>query len=110
MKIKLAAFPFQKYGMLEGTVAQVSADATESPNPNTRSGGLAGRDRAAGPLAFRTLIDLKHQQLESDGHRYALAPGMQVMAEIHLGDAHGARVSAVARAEGVSRSGTGALS
>jgi len=84
-KIKLAAFQFQKYGMLDGTVAQVSADATEAPNPNTRSGGLAGRDRAAGPLAFRTLIDLRHQELESDGHRYPLAPGMQVMAEIHLG-------------------------
>jgi HlyD family secretion protein len=24
--------------------------------------------------------------LESDGHRYPLAPGMQVMAEIHLGE------------------------
>jgi len=85
-KIKLAAFTFQKYGMLEGAVAQVSADATESPNPNTRSGGLAGRDRPAGALAFRTLIDLERQHLESDGHRYALAPGMQVIAEIHLGE------------------------
>jgi hemolysin D len=28
-KIKLVAFQFQKYGMLEGSVAQVSADATE---------------------------------------------------------------------------------
>jgi hemolysin D len=85
-KIKLAAFTFQKYGMAEGTVAQVSADATEAPNPNTRSGGLAGRDRPAGALAFRTLVDLKDQHLESDGHRYALAPGMQVVAEIHLGE------------------------
>jgi HlyD family secretion protein len=84
-KIKLAAFQFQKYGMLEGEVAQVSADATEAPSPNTRSGGLAGRDRPAAPLAFRTLIDLKDQHLASDGHRYSLAPGMQVMAEIHLG-------------------------
>ena len=86
VKIKLAAFQFQKYGMVEGRVAQVSADATEAPNPNTRSGGLAGRDRPAGALAFRTLIDLKHQHLESDGHRYSVAPGMQVMAEIHLGE------------------------
>jgi hemolysin D len=85
-KIKLAAFQFQKYGMLEGSVAQVSADATESPNPNTRSGGLAGRERPAGPLAFRTLVDLAHEHLESDGNRYALAPGMQVVAEIRLGD------------------------
>jgi HlyD family secretion protein len=86
VKIKLAAFQFQKYGMVEGKVAQISADATEAPNPNTRSGGLAGRDRPAGALAFRTLVDLKQQHLESDGRRYAVAPGMQVMAEIHLGE------------------------
>ena len=85
-KIKLASFQFQKYGMVQGTVAQVSADSTEAPNPNTRSGSLAGRDRPVGALAFRTLVDLEQQQLESDGHRYALAPGMQVLAEIHLGD------------------------
>lgn len=46
--------------------------------------GLAGA-RPAGPLAFRTLVDLRSQHLESDGQRYLLAPGMQVMAEIHLG-------------------------
>ena len=85
-KIKLASFQFQKYGMLQGSVAQVSADSTEAPNPNTRSGSLAGRDRPVGALAFRTLVDLEQQQLESDGQRYALAPGMQVLAEIHLGD------------------------
>jgi hemolysin D len=85
-KIKLASFQFQKYGMLQGTVAQVSADSTEAPNPNTRSGSLAGRDRPVGALAFRTLIDLEQQQLESGGRRYTLAPGMQVMAEIHLGE------------------------
>jgi HlyD family secretion protein len=64
-KLKLAAFQFQKYGMLEGRVRHVSADATE--------------------LAFRTLIELHHQQLLSDGHRYPLQPGMQVAGEIHLG-------------------------
>jgi hemolysin D len=85
-KVKLASFQFQKYGMVQGTVAQVSADSTEAPNPNTRSGSLAGRDRPVGALAFRTLVDLEQQQLESDGHRYTLAPGMQVLAEIHLGD------------------------
>jgi HlyD family secretion protein len=85
-KIKLASFQFQRYGMLQGAVAQVSADSTEAPNPNTRSGSLAGRDRPVGALAFRTLIDLEQQQLESDGQRYILAPGMQVIAEIHLGE------------------------
>lgn len=84
-KLKLAAFQFQKYGMLEGEVAQVSADASEAPNPNTRSGSLAGRERPAAPLAYRTLVDLKAQAIETAGRRYALAPGMQVAAEIHLG-------------------------
>jgi len=84
-KLKLASFQFQKYGMAKGTVAQLSADATEAPNPNTRSGALAGRDRPAGALAFRALIDLESQVLESDGRRYTLLPGMQVIAEVNLG-------------------------
>ena len=84
-QLKLAAFPFPKYGMLGGAVAQLSADSTEAPNPNVRSGGLAGRDRPTGALAFRALIDLDRQTLESDGRRYSLLPGMQVTAEVNLG-------------------------
>jgi len=71
--------------MVEATIAQVSADATEAPSPNTRSDALTGRDRPMGPLAFRALVDLKDQQLRSDGQRYPLAPGMLVIAEIKLG-------------------------
>ena len=85
VKLKLTAFQFQKYGMVDATIAQVSADATEAPSPNTRSDALTGRDRPMGPLAFRALVDLKEQQLKSDGQRYPLAPGMQVVAEIKLG-------------------------
>jgi membrane fusion protein, hemolysin D len=84
-KLKLAAFQFQKYGMARGRVIQISADATEAPNPNIRSGGLAGRDRPAGALAFRALIDLENQILEADGRSYRLIPGMQLTAEVHLG-------------------------
>ena len=46
---------------------------------------LTGRDRPMGPLAFRALVALKTQALELDGARFALAPGMQVVGEIHLG-------------------------
>jgi hemolysin D len=86
VKIKLASFQFQKYGMIDGTVVQVSADATETPNANTRSDALTGRDRPTGPLAFRALVELKQQHLMVDGERYGLAPGMQVVSEIKLGD------------------------
>ena len=84
-KLKLAAFQFQKYGLLDGRVLHVSADATEAPSPNMRSDALTGRDRPMGPLAFRTLVELSAQELAAEGRRYALQPGMQVAGEIHLG-------------------------
>jgi HlyD family secretion protein len=85
VKVKLAAFQFQKYGMVEGRVMHINADATEAPSPNTRSDALAGRDRPMGPLAFRALVELDSQELVADSERYRLAPGMQVTTEIHLG-------------------------
>jgi HlyD family secretion protein len=85
VKLKLVAFQFQKYGMVEGTVRQVSTDATEAPSANTRSDALSGRDRPMGSLSFRALVDLKTQHLHAEGERYPLAAGMQVAGEIHLG-------------------------
>jgi len=85
VKLKLAAFQFQKYGMVEGVVRQVSADATEAPSANMRSDTLGGRDRPMGPLAYRTLVELRSQDLVVDGSRYALSAGMQVSSEINLG-------------------------
>ena len=85
VKLKLAAFQFQKYGMIEGVVRHISADATEAPSANTRSDALGGRDRPMGPLAYRALVELKQQELAAGGTKYALAPGMQVSSEIHLG-------------------------
>lgn len=77
-RIKLETFRFQKYGMLDGTVEHVGADAEEqseaSPAPARPSA-----------LTYRTLIGLPTQQLEVDGRTYRLLPGMRVTAEINLG-------------------------
>ena len=86
VKVKLAAYPFQKYGMVDAIVAQVSGDATEAPSANTRSDALFGRDRPMGPLAFRANLELKSQHLLAGDARYVLSPGMQVVAEIKLGE------------------------
>jgi len=85
VRLKLAPFQFQKYGLVEGRVLQVSPDATEAPSPNTRSDALSGRDRPMGPLAYRTLVELDADALTVDDQRYPLTSGMQVTAEIHLG-------------------------
>ena len=84
VKIKLAAFTFQKYGMVEGVVSHVSADAAEQGATAATSAPAAPKPPAEA-LAYRTLVNLKSQVLEADGEKYRLAPGMQVSAEIHLG-------------------------
>lgn len=78
-RVKLAAYPFQKYGMLDGVVKQVSADAHEKPE----SGNAASK--SVQEAAYRALIYLGSAHLESQGRQLRLVPGMQVSAEIHLG-------------------------
>jgi len=80
VKIKFAAYQFQKYGMVEGQVAHLSADASD--NNQQQANNKTGSNL---PFAYRALIDLKAQHLIADGVRHSLTPGMQVTAEIHLG-------------------------
>jgi HlyD family secretion protein len=80
VKVKVAPYPFQKYGMVEGVVKTVGADVTEQPanDPN---------DQKAPPNhRFRSLVELKSQYLDASGVQHRLTPGMQVDAEIKLGD------------------------
>lgn len=78
----MSSFTFQKYGMIQGQVAQVSADASEQGANDGQQGQAKARvDR----FTYKTMIDLKGQFLEADGAKHRLAPGMQVSAEIHLG-------------------------
>jgi HlyD family secretion protein len=84
VKVKLAAFTFQKYGMLEGSVAHVSADAAEQGSGASAVAPASPKPPVAA-LAYRTLVNLKTQTLDADGVKYRLTPGMQVAAEIHLG-------------------------
>lgn len=86
VKVKLSAFTFQKYGMLDGKVEQVSADASE----NQGQTGSIDATTSAPPkdlskLRYKTLVTLSTQQLRADGQTHKLTPGMQVSAEIKLG-------------------------
>lgn len=84
VKLKLSTFQFQKYGMVEGVVRQVSADASENQNATAASVEI-GRNRSALPLTYKMIVQMNAQDLVAQGVRYALVPGMQVAAEIHLG-------------------------
>ena len=84
-KIKLAAYPFQKYGMLDGRVVHVSADAQDKPENASVQNDATKGDSSRKGLIYRTLVELNTQQLVADGKPLNLTPGMQVTAEINLG-------------------------
>lgn len=86
VKLKLASYQFQKYGMVDGLVVNLSADASDAPQQGTgQSGAPNSKPGGSQPFTYRALIDLKTQELIADGVRHTLTPGMQVTAEIHLG-------------------------
>jgi HlyD family secretion protein len=78
-RLKLAAYPFQKYGMLDGVVRQISADAQEK----TDSASTAVKSFQE--AAYRALIALDQHYLSTGGQHLSVVPGMLVNAEIHLG-------------------------
>ena len=65
--------------MLDGEVRQISADAQE------KSEATGNATKPFQEAAYRALIKLNRDYLESQGRQLRLVPGMQVNAEIHLG-------------------------
>lgn len=88
VKVKLMAYPFQKYGMVDGKVLQVSADATDRSNANnnqsSQSDNTQNTSGSNPQLAYRTIVQLNQQNLEIEQEKLLLTPGMQVAAEIKL--------------------------
>ena len=85
VKLKFAAFPFQKYGMVEGTVEHIGADSADGPGSGASEAGRNDSPARSRPLVYKALVALKRPHLEIDGQRFALSAGMQTHAEILLG-------------------------
>jgi HlyD family secretion protein len=83
-KLKLATYPFQKYGMIDGAVKRISPDASDMAEGRADRRANAGDGSGVGS-GYRTLVSLAAPYLEVDGKRFPLSPGMQVTAEINLG-------------------------
>ncbi len=82
--VKLATYPFQKYGMISGQVILMSPDATEPQQPTTSS-SQAGKPILHATGGYRALVRLEKAHLETEGKRFDLSSGMQLSAEINLG-------------------------
>ena len=85
VRVKLVAYPFQKYGMLDGEVIHLGADAQDPGGQSAAAPKDAASAKAAGVLSYKAMVKLSAQTLKSQGNALKLVPGMQVMAEINQG-------------------------
>jgi hemolysin D len=75
-KVKLAAYPFQKYGLVEGVVESVAADSNIADQ----------KQSAQPPQTYKAYVKLKQQVLTApNGEQLKLTAGMAVVSEIHQG-------------------------
>lgn len=83
VRVKVATFPFHRYGTVSGTVRYLSPDAWDGAS-KPAAAGTAETMTSPAP-GYRALVALDAQSLRADGRAYPLAAGMQVSAEIRLG-------------------------
>ena len=67
IKIKLATFPYQEFGMIEGIIRRVSPNAVKQPN---------------GGSVFPVQVQFKQRTVRTHDREVWLSPGMAASAEI----------------------------
>ncbi len=83
VKVKLVAYPFEKYGMLDGEVVHIGPDAATS---DAQQAGDPSRSGSAAQASFyKARVSLNSQTLEAASQKLKLVAGMQVVAEIDQG-------------------------
>jgi hemolysin D len=92
--VKVDAFPFSRYGTLDGTVSRVSADAVDTRSAPNLSEAAATVKPQSSPtssktdqpeLAFPVTVALARTMIKADGKEIDLFPGMTVSVEIKTG-------------------------
>jgi hemolysin D len=84
VRVKLEAFPFTDYGIVEGVVATISRDAVPSEQQPESKQGEAGKAGAAA-MSYLARIRLKRNYVVVHGRKQAIGPGLAVQAEILTG-------------------------
>lgn len=81
-RVKLDAFPFQKFGTATGQIRVVSHD---SFTDTQAAGAGPGREGKAAPAHFKALVRLDEIDLHGLPETIRLTPGMTVSAEVKVG-------------------------
>jgi hemolysin D len=90
-QIKVDAFNFNRYGLIEGTVRSVSADAITRDKPDTtgKDPKPGSDDETSEPtnqqLVYAARVSMARSQMQVEEKLVDLAPGMAVTVEIKTG-------------------------
>ena len=93
-ELKIATFPFTKYGLVHGRVVSVAHDSAPDPEAQNQaagrdgtapSGEAPGELRRSGGLVYVARIAMDDAALTVDGERMPVEAGMAVTAEIKTG-------------------------
>lgn len=90
-KIKVDAFDFNRYGMLDGRVISVSSDSiarqrpVDKSNSTTQDGVADSSEPSDQELVYSARVSLADAQMKIDGKAVKLSPGMAVTVEIKTG-------------------------
>jgi hemolysin D len=92
--VKVEAFPFTRYGTIDGTVTKISADAVDMRNaPNLSEAAATVRPQGTSSsspgngseMAFPATVAFARRSIDLDGKTVNLSPGMTVTVEIQTG-------------------------
>ncbi|OWV90399.1 HlyD family type I secretion periplasmic adaptor subunit [Rhizobium sp. R693] len=92
--VKIEAFPFTRYGTLNGRVTAVARDAIPEPDAGQLEGDPAKALQSIVPIAnaqrvqnlvFPVTVKLDAHDIDVEGQRQPLSPGMSVTVEIKTG-------------------------
>jgi hemolysin D len=92
--VKIEAFPFTRYGIVHGSVTAVARDAIPEPDAGQLEGDPAKALQSSVPIAnaqrvqnlvFPVTVKLDVSDIDVEGQRVSLSPGMSVTVEIKTG-------------------------
>ena len=85
VRVKLEAYPFTDYGIVEGVVETISRDAVPAEAPQQEQQNANARAAPTPSLVYSARIRLLRNHLVIRGRRQPIGPGMAVQAEIRTG-------------------------
>jgi membrane fusion protein len=81
--LRYQAFPYQKFGLYEGVIKNVSGSAVSPSEMTQQLSGLASLYGANEPV-YRVTVDLAQQTATAYGEAVPLQPGMRVEADVMI--------------------------